>query len=179
MTCSTGANATPSAWGWSWIPTANASRFGELNTHSPTSLYQAFAPAEAKRLADRLEVHHTPKHGSWLNLAEIELAALGRQCLARRIAQHDTLCRHVAAWEEQRNSAQTKITWQFPTSQARIKLKSLYPSMDGCQSTKQAFVAYAPAANPTGFRENACLGVVEDASFYLLRVSTRRGMTLR
>ena len=101
------------------------------NTHSPASLYQAFAPAEAKRLADRPEVHHTPKHGSWLNMAEIELAALGRRCLARRIAQHDTLCRHVAAWEEQRNSAQTKITWQFTTSQARIKLKSLYPSIDG------------------------------------------------
>ena len=102
----------------------------QLNTHSPASLYQAFAPAEAKRLADRLEVHHTPKHGSWLNMAEIELAALGRQCLARRIAQQDTLCRHVATWEKQRNNAQAKINWQFTTSQARIKLKSLYPSID-------------------------------------------------
>ena len=72
----------------------------QLNTHSPASLYQTFPPAEAKRLADRLEVHHTPKHGSWLNMAEIELSALGRQCLARRIAQHDTLCRHIAAWKE-------------------------------------------------------------------------------
>ena len=123
----------PSAWCWSWTPAANSpkplrglrltSRFGELNTRSPASLYQAFAPAEAKRLADRLEVHHTPKHSSWLNMAEIELAALGRQCLA----QHDTLRRHVAAWEEQRNSAQAKITWQFTISQARTKLKSLYP----------------------------------------------------
>ncbi len=102
----------------------------QLNTHSPAALYQAFAPAEAKRLADRLEVHHTPKHGSWLNMAEIELAALGRQCLARRIAQHDTLCRHVAAWEAQRNNAQAKITWQFTTSQARVKLKSFYPSVE-------------------------------------------------
>jgi len=103
----------------------------QLNTHSPASLYQAFPPAEAKRLADRLEVHHTLKHGSWLNMAEIELSALGRQCLARRIAQHDTLCRHIATWEEQRNNAQAKITWQFTTSQARIKLKSLYPSVEG------------------------------------------------
>ena len=103
----------------------------QLNTHSPASLYQAFPPAEAKRLADRLEVHHTPKHGSWLNMAEIELGALGRQCLARRIAQHDTLCRHVAAWEEQRHTAQSKVNWQFTTSQARIKLRSLYPSIDG------------------------------------------------
>lgn len=102
----------------------------QLNTHSPASLYQAFPPAEAKRLADRLEVHHTPKHGSWLNMAEIELSALGRQCLARRIAQHDTLCRHVAAWEEQRNAAQAKVNWQFTTDQARIKLRSLYPSVD-------------------------------------------------
>ena len=103
----------------------------QLNTHSPASLYQAFAPAKAKRLADRLEVHHTPKHGSWLNIAEIELGALGRQCLAQRIAQHDTLCRHLTAWEAQRNSAQAKVTWQFTTSQARVKLKSLYPSLDG------------------------------------------------
>ena len=103
----------------------------QLNTHTPASLYQAFPPAEARRLADRLEVHHTPKHGSWLNMAEIELGALGRQCLARRIAQHDTLCRHVAAWEEQRNTAHAKITWQFTTDQARVKLKSLYPSVNG------------------------------------------------
>ena len=103
----------------------------QLNTHSPASLYQAFPPAEAKRLADRLEVHHTPKHGSWLNRAEIELGALGRQCLARRIAQHNTLRRHLADWEEQRNAAQAKVTWQFTTSQARVKLKSFYPSVQG------------------------------------------------
>lgn len=102
----------------------------QLNTHSPASLYQAFPPAEAKRLADRLEVHHTPKHGSWLNMAEIELGALGRQCLARRIAQHDTLCRHVKAWEDQRNTGQAKVNWHFTTDQARVKLRSLYPSLD-------------------------------------------------
>jgi len=101
----------------------------QLNTHSPASLYQAFAPEEAKRLADRLEIHHTPKHGSWLNMVEIELGALGRQCLARRIAQHDTLCRDVAAWEKQRNSAHAKVTWQFTTDQACVKLKSFYPSV--------------------------------------------------
>ena len=103
----------------------------QLNTHSPASLHQAFAPAEAKRLANRLEVHHTPKHGSWLNMAEIELSALGRQCLARRIAQHDTLRRHVAAWEKQRNAAQARVNWHFTTDQARVKLKSLCPSVQG------------------------------------------------
>jgi len=103
----------------------------QLNTHSPASLYQAFPSAEAKRLADRLEVHHTPKHGSWLNMAEIELNALGRQCLARRIAQHDTLCRHVAAWEEQRNAAHAKVIWHLTTDQARVKLRSLHPALDG------------------------------------------------
>ena len=103
----------------------------QLNTHSPASLYQAFPPAEAKRLADRLEVHHTPKHGSWLNMAEIELSALGRRCLARRIAQHDTLCRHNVAWKHQRNAAKAKVAWQFTTDQARIKLRSLYPSVEG------------------------------------------------
>jgi len=101
----------------------------QLNTHSPASLYEAFPPEEAKRLADRLEIHHTPKHGSWLNMAEIELSALGRQCLSRRIARQDTLQRQIAGWEEKRNAARPQITWQFTTQNARVKLKSLYPSL--------------------------------------------------
>jgi hypothetical protein len=103
----------------------------QLNTHSPASLYEAFPPDEAKRLADRLEVHHTPKHGSWLNQAEIELSALARQCLARRIAQADTLKRQITAWQEKRNAAAPAIKWQFKTQDARIKLRSLYPSPKG------------------------------------------------
>ena len=101
----------------------------QLNTHSPTSLYEAFPPAEAQRLAERIEIHHTPKHGSWLNMAEIELSALARQCLARRIARQDTLKRQIAAWQEQRNAAAPQITWQFTTQDARVKLRSLYPSL--------------------------------------------------
>lgn len=102
----------------------------QLNTHSLASLYEAFPPEEAKRLAERVELHHTPKHGSWLNMAEIEFSALGRQCLARRIAHHDTLRRHVAQWGDQRNAAQAKVNWHFTTDQARVKLRSLYPSFD-------------------------------------------------
>jgi hypothetical protein len=102
----------------------------QLNTHSPACLYEAFAPDKAKRLADRLEVHHTPKHGSWLNMAEIELSALGRQCLSRRIARKDNLARQVERWQADRNVAAAKITWQFTTTDARIKLRSLYPSRD-------------------------------------------------
>ena len=101
----------------------------QLNTHSPASLYEAFPPEEAKRLADRLEIHHTPKHGSWLNMAEIELSVLARQCLSRRIAHQDTLTRQIAGWAEKRNAARPKITWQFTTQAARTKLRSLYPSL--------------------------------------------------
>ena len=101
-----------------------------LNTHSPASLYEAFKPAEAKRLADRFEVHYTPKHGSWLDMAEIELGILGRQCLSRRIDNMDDLRREVNAWEVARDTAETKVDWQFRTENARIKLKKLYPSMD-------------------------------------------------
>ena len=101
----------------------------QLNTPSPASLYEAFPPEEAKRLADRLEIHHTPKHGSWLNMAEIDLSALTRQCLSRRIARTDTLERHIQHWEENRNAAATTIQWQFTTADARIKLRSLYPSL--------------------------------------------------
>ncbi len=100
----------------------------QLNTHSPASLYEAFPPEEAKRLADRLEIHHTPKHGSWLNMAEVELSALARQCLSRRIARQDTLKRRVAQWQADRNAVEAKVKWQFTTADARIKLRSLYPS---------------------------------------------------
>jgi hypothetical protein len=101
----------------------------QLNTHSPASLYEAFPPEAAKRLADRLEIHHTPKHGSWLNMAEIELSALARQCLSRRIARTDTLERHIQHWAENRNAAATTVQWQFTTADARIKLRSLYPAL--------------------------------------------------
>jgi transposase len=101
-----------------------------LNTHTPGSLYEAFPPAEAKRLADKLEIHPTPKHGSWLNIAEIELSILGRQCLSRRLPDRATLTREVAAWEAERNAAGGKVDWRFTTDDARIKLKRLYPSTD-------------------------------------------------
>ena len=100
-----------------------------LNTHTPASLYEAFAPAEARRLMERLEIHHTPKHGSWLNMAEIELSVLARQCLDRRIPDPTTLAQEVAAWERQRNAAQCRVDWRFTTPDARIKLKRLYPSI--------------------------------------------------
>jgi hypothetical protein len=100
-----------------------------LNTHSPASLYEAFAPTEAKRLADKLEIHHTPKHGSWLNMAEIELSVLGRQCLKRRVPDFATLAAEVAAWQQRRDGLGTRIDWRFTTEDARIKLKRLYPSL--------------------------------------------------
>jgi hypothetical protein len=102
-----------------------------LNTHSPASLYEAFPPAEAKRLADRLEIHHTPKHGSWLNVAEIELSVLDRQCLDRRIPSAEMLTEEVAAWEEERNAAGSGIDWRFTAEDARIKLRRLYPVYAG------------------------------------------------
>jgi hypothetical protein len=100
-----------------------------LNTHCVGSLYEAFAPAEALRLAKRIEWHYTPKHGSWLNMAEIELSALARQCLDRRIPDAETLKREVAAWQQQRNAAAVKADWQFTTADARVKLKKLYPTV--------------------------------------------------
>jgi hypothetical protein len=100
-----------------------------LNTHSVASLYEAFPPEEAGRIAQRLEIHRTPKHGSWLNMAEIELAVLARQCLAERIADKVTLARQVAAWERERNHRHCRIDWRFTTADARIKLKRLYPSI--------------------------------------------------
>ena len=99
-----------------------------LNTHKAASLYEAFPPAEARRLVEKLEIHYTPKHGSWLDMAETELSILTKQCLDRRIPDMPTLIREVAAWEEQRNSAEATIQWQFTTDQARTKLKRLYPS---------------------------------------------------
>jgi len=98
-----------------------------LNTHTPASLYEDFPPAEAKRLADKLEIHYTPKHGSWLDMAEIELSVLSNQCLDRRIPDVATLRCEVAAWEAARNSAAMTVHWQFTTEQARIKLRKLYP----------------------------------------------------
>lgn len=98
-----------------------------LNTHTPASLYEAFPPAEAKRLADKLELHYTPKHGSWLNMAELELGVLATQCLDRRLPDRDTLEREVAAWVAQRNAAVRTIDWRFTTDDARIKLDHLYP----------------------------------------------------
>ena len=98
-----------------------------LNTHSPASLYEAFAPDEARRLVERFEWHYTPKHGSWLNLAESELAVLSNQCLDRRIPDRAMLEREVAAWVKRRNTHHAKADWRFTTADARIKLKSLYP----------------------------------------------------
>src|SRR6185437_9629572 len=99
----------------------------QLNTHAPGSLYEAFAPNEAKRIAEKLEIHHTPKHGSWLNMAEIELSVLARQCLDRRIETKEELEKEVTAWEEERNERGVEIRWRFTTADARIKLRRLYP----------------------------------------------------
>jgi hypothetical protein len=98
-----------------------------LNTHTPACLYEALDPARARRIASRLEWHYTPKHGSWLNMAEIELAALTKQCLDRRIGSPDHLKREVAAWADDRNERMVGVTWRFTTADARIKLHSLYP----------------------------------------------------
>jgi hypothetical protein len=101
----------------------------QLNTHVPSALYETFEPEEARRILDKLELHYTPKHGSWLNMAEIELSVLARQCLDRRIPDQVTLKGEVAAWEERRNAESCTIDWQFTTIDARIKLKRLYPSI--------------------------------------------------
>ena len=101
-----------------------------LNTHTLASLYEAFAPAEARRLARRLELHFTPKHGSWLNMAETEIGILTGQCLDRRIDQPEVVCREVAAWENDRNDAKATINWRFTIADARVKLKNIYPSIE-------------------------------------------------
>lgn len=100
-----------------------------LNIHKIASLYEAFEPAEARRLAEKLEIHYTPKHGSWLNMAETELSILTKQCLDRRIPDFPALCREIESWQQPRNDAKAKIDWQFTTHDARIKLKKLYPSI--------------------------------------------------
>ncbi len=101
-----------------------------LNIHTPASLYQAFSPEEARRLARKLEFHPTPKHASWLNMDELELAVLSRQCLSRRLGSREEVAREVAAWEEQRNAAGASVTWRFTTALARTKLRRLYPVSD-------------------------------------------------
>lgn len=100
-----------------------------LNTHKISSLYETFPPEEAKRIADKLELHFTPKHGSWLNMAEVELSVLSSQCLSTRISSFDKLQKNVVAWNEQRNSKNSKINWQFTNEDARIKLVRLYPEL--------------------------------------------------
>lgn len=103
-----------------------------LNTHKLASLYEAFPPAEAHRIAQKLEIHYTPKHGSWLNMAEIELSVLHQNCLKARIPDQDSLRQQVAAWQNRRNSAHASVNWQFSTDDARIKLNQLYPVIDPC-----------------------------------------------
>ena len=102
----------------------------QLNIHAISSLYQAFAPATARRLVERLDIHYTPKHGSWLNVAENELSALTRQCLDRRIPERETLERETRAWYTERNQLQKSVDWQFTTADARIRLKRLYPQVE-------------------------------------------------
>jgi hypothetical protein len=101
-----------------------------LNTHSPASFYEAFEPEEARRLVHRFEFHYTPKHGSWLNIAEIEFSVLARQCLTQRIPSKELLTTEVTAWEVERNASVVKVHWRFTTDDARIKLKSLYPKIE-------------------------------------------------
>jgi len=100
-----------------------------LNTHGPHSLYEAFEPATARRLAEKIEWHFTPRHGSWLNMAEIELSVLARQCLGERMGSRERLASEVAAWQERRNAARLRVDWQFTTADARVKLKRLYPKL--------------------------------------------------
>lgn len=100
-----------------------------LNTHTGASLYKAFPPEQAKRILDKLDIHYTPKHGSWLNMAEIELSILSRQCLDRRLPDPETLIREIAVWQETRNAGARPMDWRFTTEDARIKLKKLYPTL--------------------------------------------------
>ena len=100
-----------------------------LNTHKPASVYKAFPPDEARRIVEKLAFHYTPKHGSWSNMAEIELSVLSRQCLSRRIPDQETLKHEVQAWQDRRNQQCATVKWQFTTDDARIKLKTLYPAV--------------------------------------------------
>jgi hypothetical protein len=126
-------------WAWcvrqlleEYYPTATKVRLvcDNLNTHTGGALYQAFPAAEAKRLCDRLEFHPTPKHGSWLNMAETELSVLSGQCLDRRLDSAELVRQEVEAWETQRNTAEAKVRWRFTTEDARIKLEKLYPVIE-------------------------------------------------
>lgn len=101
-----------------------------LNTHTGASLYEAFPPTEARRLLERLEFHHTPKHGSWLNMSEIEIGVMNGQCLDRRIPEQQIISEEVAAWEQQRNKEEAKIRWTFTVSDARVKLAKIYPPIE-------------------------------------------------
>ena len=118
-----------------YFPTAERIRLvlDNLNTHTPAALYGVLPPHEARRITRKLELHYTPKHGSWLNMAECELAVLAGQCLDRRMATIDTLREEIAAWEGPRNQLQTKIHWQFSTEVARTKLKRLYPVVESIE----------------------------------------------
>ena len=115
-----------------WYPDAARIRLVQdnLSTHKPAALYEAFAPEEARRILERIEFHYTPKHGSWLTMAEIELNVLSNQCLDRRIDQKETLRYETIAWEIRRNQRAASTSWQFTTQDARIKLKHLYPSLE-------------------------------------------------
>ena len=118
-----------------------------LNTHKLASLYEAFPPEEARRLINKLEVHYTPKHGSWLNMAEIELGVVRGQCLDRRIPDFPTLTSEVAAWQSARNAAQVKVDWQFTTADARVKLKRLYPILEPVKTSgRTTRCVHLPAA---------------------------------
>ena len=101
-----------------------------LNTHTGASLYEAFPPAEARRLLERVEFHYTPKHGSWLNMAEVEIGVMNGQCLNRRLDARPIVCDEVAAWEQQRNREEAKVHWTFTVSDARVKLHRIYPSIE-------------------------------------------------
>lgn len=132
------AHRTKKDWAW-WINRMLNERYPDavqvrlimdnLNTHSPASLYEVFEPQVARRLAERLDIHYTPKHGSWLNMAEIELSALNGQCLDRRIPSFEIMQSCIGAWENDRNNRQSKIHWQFTNTDARIKLRHLYPKL--------------------------------------------------
>lgn len=129
---------TAKDWAW-WIKGMIDERYPDavkvrlvldnLNTHTTASLYQVFEPAEARRLAERIELHYTPKHGSWLNVAEIELSVLQRQCLDRRIPDKRLMQSEIDAWQDDRNHGPSNIDWQFRTADARVKLKHLYPKL--------------------------------------------------
>jgi hypothetical protein len=113
-----------------------------LNTHSPASFYEVFAPEEAWRLSQKLDIHHTPLHGSWLNMAEIELSVLARQALSGRIPTLQEIQERIATWQERRNHKQATLSWRFTTADARIKLKRLYPSIEARQSTMREEYSY-------------------------------------